>query len=81
MGACFALNYSNLFMGAWEETFVYCNLNIFLDKIIWWGRFIDDIILLWSGSETELLSFHSYLNNTNRNVKLSLDFPSTVFAY
>ncbi len=77
MGACFAPNYSNLFMGAWEETFVYSDLNIFLDKIIWWGRYIDDIILLWSGSETELLLFHSYLNNTNRNLKLSLDFSSS----
>lgn len=74
MIACFAPNYSNLFMGAWEETFVYSDLNIYLDKIIWWGRYIDDIILLWSGSETELLQFHSYLNNTNRNLKLSLDF-------
>lgn len=79
MGACFAPNYSNLFMGVWEETFVYSDLNVFLDKIIWWGRYIDDIILLWSGSKTELLSFHSYLNNTNRNLKLSLDFsPSEI---
>ncbi len=32
MGACFAPNYSNLFMGAWEETFVYSDLNIFWTK-------------------------------------------------
>lgn len=73
MGACFAPNYKNLLMGAWEETFLYSDLNIFLDKMIWWGIYFDDIIQLWSGSETELLLFYSYLNNTNSNLKLSLD--------
>ena len=47
MGARFAPNYSNVFMGAWEGTFVYSDLNIYLNNIIWWGRYIDDIILLW----------------------------------
>lgn len=32
MGACFAPNYSNLFMGAWDETFVYSNLKFYLGK-------------------------------------------------
>lgn len=64
-------------MGTWEEKFVYSDRNIFADKMIWWGRYIDDIILFWSGSETELLQFHSYLNNTNRSLKLSRDFSSS----
>lgn len=72
MGACFAPNYSNLFMGLWEETFVYSSLNQFVNKIVRWGRYIDDILLIWSGSQQELLQFHAYLNNPNS--KLSLDF-------
>ncbi len=74
MGACFAPNHSNLFMGLWEETFVYSNLNVYVEKIMRWGRYIDDILLLWSGSGTELLQFHAYLNSSNNNLKLSLDF-------
>lgn len=37
MDACFAPNYSNLFMGLWEETFVYSNKNLYLDKMTWVG--------------------------------------------
>ncbi len=44
---------------------------------MWWGRFIDDVILIWSGSEIDLLAFHSYLNTTNIHLNLSLDFSFT----
>lgn len=74
MGACFAPNYSNQFMGLWEERFVYSSLNAYLDKIVWWGTYIDNILLIWSGSETELFQFHAYLNSSNSNLKLSLDY-------
>lgn len=39
--------------------------------------YIDDIILRRSGSREELLQFHSYLNNINKNLKLSLEFSSS----
>lgn len=76
MGECFTPNYGNLFMGFWEEKFAYSSLNVYRGKIIWWGRYIDDVLLLWSGAETELLQFHSYLNSTDQdfNLKLSLDY-------
>lgn len=52
MGECFAPNYSNLFMGFGEETFVYSMLNVYLDEILWRGTYIGD---MWSGSQTEQL--------------------------
>ena len=81
MGACFAPNYANLFLGYWEEKYVYSNSNIFLDKIIWWGRYIDDVLLFWSGSKEELTEFHRYLNNTNINLKLSLEFSVSEITF
>ncbi len=36
--------------------------------------FIDDIFLLFNGTESEFLDFHKYLNNTNKNIKLSIDY-------
>lgn len=74
MGACFSPSYAGLFMGKWEEDVVFNVNNIFLDKIIWWARYIDDIILWWNGTEEELISFHGYLNNANTNVRLSLEY-------
>ena len=64
-------------MGLWEETFVYSSLNQFIEKIVWWGRYIDDILCIFSGTEQELLQFHTYLNNTNHNLKLCLEFYLT----
>lgn len=79
MGLYFAPNYSNLFMGFWEETFVYSSLNIYLEKDYMVGEVhtVDDILLIWLGSETELLQFHSCLNNTISDLKLSLEFSLT----
>lgn len=74
MGACFSPSYAGLYMGKWEEDYVYHPRNVFRDKIIWWGRYIDDVILWWDGMEDELLSFHSYLNSTNSNIQLSLEY-------
>lgn len=73
MGACFAPNYANLFLGLWEELYIYSDLNPFKDKIVWWGRYIDDVILFFSGSQQELLDFHLYVNSLNDNLKLSLE--------
>lgn len=73
-----ATNYANLFLGFWEKKFVFSDSNPYFKNVIWWGRYID-IILIWTGSEADLLAFHSYLNNTYANLKLSLDFSHTHF--
>ena len=75
MGACFAPNYANLFLGLWEKDCVYSSN--YSDRIKWWGRYIDDILLFWTGSEEELLLFHDSLNTNNRNIKLSIEYSKT----
>uniref|UniRef100_A0A673MJ69 Par-3 family cell polarity regulator alpha, b n=1 Tax=Sinocyclocheilus rhinocerous TaxID=307959 RepID=A0A673MJ69_9TELE len=55
--------------GFWEKKFVFSDSNPYLKNVMWWGRYIDDIILIWTGSEADLLVFHLYLNNTNVNLK------------
>ncbi len=53
----------------------------FKKKIVWWGRYIDDIILFFSGSEEELLDFNVYVNNLNENLKLSLEYDPKVINF
>lgn len=67
MGACFTPNYASLFLGLWEKEVVHTRYN---DKIKWWGRYIDDILLFGTGSEEEFLLFYDFLNTNNRNIKL-----------
>ena len=74
MGAAYAPSYAGLFLGLWEENYIYSQHNTFLDKIKWYGRYIDDLFLIFTGSEQELIDFHNYINSTNENLRLSLEY-------
>jgi len=52
MGACYSPSYAGLYLGKWEEDFIFNQeSHLFYKYIIWWGRYIDDICLFWSGSD------------------------------
>lgn len=75
MGASFAPEYACLFLGLWEQEFVYDpQKNLFTARIKWWARYIDDIFLPWTGNQIDLLLFHKCLNSTNENIKLPIEF-------
>ncbi|XP_073485027.1 uncharacterized protein [Aquarana catesbeiana] len=48
MGANFAPSYANLAMGYWEKNFITHN-NPYCANIVFFGRYIDDIIIIWDG--------------------------------
>lgn len=82
MGACYSPSYAGLYMGKWENDFVFNSTkNSYLNKIIYYGRYIDDVLLLWDGSEAELVSFHTYLNGINKNIKLSLEYDKQRISF
>jgi len=58
----------------WEERYIFSQANPFKDKILWWGTYIDDVILMFSGLEQELEDCHVYVNSLNENLKFSLDY-------
>lgn len=71
MGAAFAPNYANLFMGHWEEKYIYNPSNPFLSKIILWRRYIDDILLIWNGTAEELERFVIYANSVDSHLSFT----------
>lgn len=42
-----------------------------IDRVLYWGRYIDDIIFVWNGSVDELHQFMSRLNDNQLNIKLT----------
>lgn len=60
MGANFAPVYANLTMGHWEEN-IWAN-NPFAEYIGYYGRYIDDIVFIWSGGPDVLPSFLAHCN-------------------
>lgn len=66
MGANFAPSYANLAMGFWENKYIHHN-NPFSANITFFGRYIDDIIIIWDGPLDLIHSFIAHCNNNNNN--------------
>lgn len=70
MGAKFSPSVTNLYMAKWEEEVVLYDQDprILLNK-----RFIDDILLIWSGTNEDVEGFLQSMNDNDRNITLSWD--------
>lgn len=73
MGANFAPIYANLTMGYWERQYISHN-NPFIANIILFGRYINDIVIIWDGTIDSLVQFVSHCNHNN----LGLSFTHVV---
>lgn len=68
MGAKFAPSIANLFMGEWE------NKEVFRDRRperLYYKRYIDDLLLIWVGSEQTLKDYMDRLNDNTHNIRLT----------
>ena len=69
MGTKLAPSFANLFMGHFEDKFVY---SYPLQPLIW-KRFIDDIFFVWTYGQDELDKFVNYLNTCHDTIKFTLE--------
>lgn len=60
MGAKFLTSLANLYVGWWEERSLFCHSNPFTKAIKWYGRFIDDLILIWDSDLEDVLNLLVY---------------------
>lgn len=61
MGADFAPSYANLAMGYWEKNYILQN-NPYSANIVFFGRYIDDLIFIWDGSPDLIPLFVDHCN-------------------
>lgn len=62
--------YANIFLSKLETE---KNLNgPFHDKIASWQRFVDDVFILWMGTEDELTMFEEFINNIHPLLKSNI---------
>lgn len=64
LGANFAPCYANITLGHWEELCIWHN-NPFSKHIAFFGCYIDDVHIIWSGTVEEFKSFVSYCNDNS----------------
>ena len=72
MGSPFSPNYANLFMGKFEEDYVYKD-NPYGTYIKCWYRFIDDIFFVFDGNSEMLNGFLLYMNSRLPSIKFTLE--------
>ena len=79
MGTGAAPNYANLFMGDFEERFIYnTEWNTYLQ---YFGHYIDDIFMIWNGSEASLLEFVAYLNSVHETIKFTFKYSASQLEF
>lgn len=70
MGVKFSPSLANIFMAAWEQNFIFSCLNPFAPHFRWYGRYIDDLLLVCVGTQVEAEIFVQYLNDNPCNFKI-----------
>ena len=72
MGTRVAPTLANLVMGHFEDQFVYT----YPLQPTFWGRYIDDIFVIWPHGSTQLHNFVSHLNSSHPTIKFTVDMSS-----
>ena len=85
MGTKCAPTYASLFMGRFEETHILPRIRAFTLLYI---RYIDDLFMIWKGSEKELLKFLKEINEVHPTIKFEykysrkkVDFLDTAVSF
>ena len=74
MGTKCAPSYANIFMGWFEEKFIFLLLTNLSDSYL---RFIDDIFLIWNGTKTEFDNFLKKINECHPSIKFEYEMSKT----
>ncbi|XP_078506116.1 uncharacterized protein LOC144763946 [Lissotriton helveticus] len=73
MGSKFAPAYAGLFMGWFEREHAWGrHAAAWMNNIIFWGRYIDDVIMIWDGPTLDLSEYFGYLNDNPFNVRFTM---------
>ena len=74
MGTICAPGYANIFMKNFELKYIYPYIK---DKTKMFLRFIDVLLMTWTGSEQELRDFMSELNKKHPSIKFEFKYSQT----
>lgn len=73
MGAKFSPSIANIYMGWWENKFLFSETNPLCQSIKWYGRYIDDLLLVAVADVTAVSRFSDFLNCNPLNLKFTVE--------
>ena len=74
MGTKVAPPYASLFLGRFEEQYIF---ELFPGIITVFLRFLDDIFFIWEHGEQKLREFFEHLNSVHNTIKFTYEFSKT----
>lgn len=82
MGTSCAPAYANLYLGGWERHIhAHDQYSEFLNDILLWYRFIDDLLLVWTGPRDKLLQFLHKLDTNDLNLKFTFKIDTKQISF
>lgn len=72
MGAPCAPVFANIFMVSWETRYIF--KSSFYNSIKQYYRYLDDLFILWGGTEAQLHEFYNYLNSVTGYLKFIINY-------
>ena len=77
MGTKLALSFANIFMGWFEDTYVYT----YKIQPLLWKRYIDDIFIIWQHGREPLDAFIRHLNAQHATIKFTENFSEQTINF
>ena len=78
MGSKCSPPYANLFMGNFEDKLTYPKIE---NEYACYHRFIDDIFMIWTGTEEEFLSFFEDINRQHKSIKFDYNYSKSEISF
>ena len=78
MGTVAAPSYAVIYMGEFEEKHIYPTIG---KDCLYYGRYIDDILLIYKGSEREFKTFAEQLNTKHPSIKFDYEISKTSIPF
>ncbi|XP_056406730.1 uncharacterized protein LOC130298192 [Hyla sarda] len=52
-----------------------------MERVLFWARYIDDVLMIWQGTTDELESFMRQLNHNTKNIKVTYSYDYTSIPF
>ena len=72
MGSPLAPIIADIFMDSFEEEILGSGCPL-VEKVEYWLRYVDDVLCLWKGTETELSDFLAFINSLHSTIQFPLE--------
>src|SRR5436190_16431202 len=76
MGSPLSCFLAEIYLNNIENEHIFSQKNKHVDKIKFFGRYVDDIVIFYAGNTRQLEVLNKYLNNISKNLKFTLELES-----